>query len=71
MTARRPLDPAEAARISATYSVKVPTDATVTRYGMGEGVLWQDRYPRDVAQSNWRAMVRRARVARAKPWRPA
>jgi hypothetical protein len=70
MTARRPLDPAEAARIEAAYGVKVPEDAVVTRYRSGQGVLWEDRHPRAVAQSKWRAMIRRQRVARAKPWRP-
>lgn len=67
---RRPLDPDEAARISAAYGVKVPDGARVTRYGQGEGALWQDRHPREVAQSNFRAMVRRNRVARAPHWRP-
>lgn len=67
---RATLDPAEAARISAAYGVKVRPDVTVTRCAIGDGVLWQDRHPREVAQSAFRAMVRKKRVGRAKAWRP-
>jgi len=66
MNPSRPLDRQEADRIARDYGVLVSPDVRVKKVPTGYMATLEPAKPREQAESNWRAMVRRRRVGAAK-----